>query len=118
MGTFLESLRREEVLRTGEPRKTSFLDSHPPTPERAETTANRARTLTWARTPDTQIDRDVHLRSLDGLVIGRNPAHGVFRDRRFLHPTLNCTAEIPAGWTAVHVNFIRCYPGMKADDAD
>ncbi|MHC4770063.1 MAG: hypothetical protein ACYTEI_15350, partial [Planctomycetota bacterium] len=105
MSLLLEGLEREEVLRTGEQRSPGFLDSHPPTPERAEATAKRATALTWARTAETESYPDAYLRRLNGIVIGRDPAKGVFRGRRFMHPVLNCSAEIPEGWTAAYVQW-------------
>jgi predicted Zn-dependent protease len=105
MSLLLEGLQREEILRTGEQRSPGFLDSHPPTPERAEATAKRATTLTWARTAATETYPDAFLRRLNGMVIGRDPARGVFRGRRFMHPVLNCSAEIPEGWTPAYVQW-------------
>jgi predicted Zn-dependent protease len=105
MAMLLEGLQREEVLRTGEERKPGFLDSHPPTPERAEATTQRAAALTWARTPETESSPDTYLRHLDGLVVGRDPARGVFQGRRFMHPGLNCSAEIPQGWTPAYLQW-------------
>ena len=105
MSLLLEGLEREEILRTGEQRSPGFLDSHPPTPERAEATARRATTLTWARTAETETYPGAYLRRLNGMVIGRDPAKGVFRGRRFMHPVLNCSAEIPEGWTPAYVQW-------------
>jgi predicted Zn-dependent protease len=105
MSLLLEGLEREEILRTGEQRSPGFLDSHPPTPERAEATAKRAATLAWSRTAETEPVSEVYLRRLDGIVIGRDPAKGVFRGRRFMHPVLNCSAEIPKGWTPAYVQW-------------
>ncbi|MHC4902574.1 MAG: M48 family metalloprotease [Planctomycetota bacterium] len=105
MSLLLEGLEREEILRTGEQRSPGFLDSHPPTPERAEATAKRATTLTWARTAETESYPDAYLRRLNGMVIGRDPAKGVFRGRRFMHPVLNCSAEIPEDWTPAYVQW-------------
>jgi predicted Zn-dependent protease len=105
MSMLLEGLEREEILRTGEQRSPGFLDSHPPTPERAEDTARRATTLAWARTAETETYPGEYLRRLDGMVLGRDPAKGVFQGRRFMHPVLNCSAEIPEGWTAAYVQW-------------
>jgi predicted Zn-dependent protease len=105
MSLLLEGLQREEILRTGEERKPGFLDSHPPTPERAEATAKRATALTWSRTAETEAYPAAYLRHLEGMVIGRDPARGVFRGRRFMHPGLNCSAEIPEGWTPAYVQW-------------
>jgi predicted Zn-dependent protease len=103
MSALLHSLGREEELQTGETRIPHFMDTHPPTPDRADATARRAASLTWTRSPETTIGRDEYLRRLDGLIVGANPAHGIIQDGRFLHPTLNCTVEIPRGWTAAHL---------------
>ena len=45
MASFLHTLERESVLRTGQVRPPSFLDSHPMTRERVQTTATRASEL-------------------------------------------------------------------------
>ena len=37
------------------------------------------------------------------MILGANPAQGVFQGGRFLHPTLNCTLKIPRGWTPTHL---------------
>ena len=42
--------------------------------------------------------RAAFLARLDGLVVGQNPANGVFVDRRFLHPELGFVWDVPAGW--------------------
>jgi predicted Zn-dependent protease len=105
MNLLLEGLEREEILRTGQERSPGFLDSHPPTPERAEATAKRAATLSWARTAETEPTPIIYLRRLDGIVIGRDPAKGVFQGRRFMHPGLNCSAEIPEGWIPAYIQW-------------
>jgi len=98
MAAFLDTLERESVLRTGQVRPPSFLDSHPVTRERVQTTATRARGL--ERTPGAPVARSTadFLGRIDGILVGADPAEGVFRDGRFLHPGLGFTFEPPPGW--------------------
>ncbi len=99
MSDLLDALGREEKLRPGDSHTPGFLDSHPPTPERAATTADRAATLPWSRTAETEPDRAAYLRQLEGLVVGRDPRQGIFVGVRLLHVLLDCSARIPAGWS-------------------
>ncbi len=105
MHTVLQSLERDQVLRVGESRGASFFDSHPPNPQRAATTAKQAAGLRWSRGPGTSPDRAAYLRRLDGLVVGHDPAQGVFRDELFLHPVLDYTLQMPEGWTTAHARW-------------
>jgi predicted Zn-dependent protease len=43
-------------------------------------------------------DQDNFLAQLDGLVVGENPAEGVFRKGRFLHSGLKFSLQFPKGW--------------------
>ena len=98
MSDLLDALGREEDLRQGDSPTPGFLDTHPPTPERAATTARRAATLAGSRTAGTEPDRAAYLRRLEGLAVGRDPRHGIFVGVRLLHALLDCSARIPAGW--------------------
>jgi Zn-dependent protease with chaperone function len=85
---FLHTLDREMTLLTGEERRPSFLDTHPMTADRVSKTAQRANTLT--RLPGSPVARDqadVFAR-IEGIVVGHDPAQGVFRENVFLHPEL------------------------------
>jgi predicted Zn-dependent protease len=42
------------------------------------------------------------LAQLDGLLVGDNPAEGVFRESAFLHPDLDLWVKFPADWTLVN----------------
>ncbi|MGH7335520.1 MAG: M48 family metalloprotease, partial [Candidatus Rokuibacteriota bacterium] len=96
---FLGTLGREEDLSRGGPRRPSFLDSHPATPERVAATAEHAREL--ARAPGVPIspDRAAFLRRLEGLVVGARAAEGVFDGPRFRHPDLDFTVGFPDRWS-------------------
>jgi len=97
MADFLHAIEREEALR-GDAQDRGFFRSHPTTPERVRRTQERAATLTRAEPRSIAPDRAAYLRKLEGLVVGEDPAHGVFRDQQFLHPDLDVTFEFPAGW--------------------
>ncbi|MEN9725919.1 MAG: hypothetical protein RL434_285 [Pseudomonadota bacterium] len=43
-----------------------------------------------------------YLDALEGLVFGLNPAGGIVRGQRFLHPQLDFVVEFPAGWRIVN----------------
>jgi predicted Zn-dependent protease len=43
-------------------------------------------------------DREAYLRRLEGLVVGEDPAEGVFENGRFLHPDLDFMLRVPDGW--------------------
>jgi len=102
MNDFLASLRNIERLLAGASRMPSFFDTHPPTNERTASTATRAQQLEWKRQPGVTRNREDYLRHLEGLVVGENPAEGVFENGRFLHPDLDFMLRVPDGWRFVN----------------
>jgi predicted Zn-dependent protease len=97
ISNFFVTLERETKLERGEQRP-SFFDSHPMTSERAQTTAARAKTLTVAPAPPIAATQSAFLGEFDGLLIGPDPAQGVIKGRRFLHPGLDLAIDFPSGW--------------------
>jgi predicted Zn-dependent protease len=95
---FFETLERQTTLEHGE-RLPSFFDSHPMSRERAQTTAARARTLTVTPAAPIASTQAVFLRKFENLLVGADPAQGVFRGQRFLHPGLDLALDFPPGWT-------------------
>jgi predicted Zn-dependent protease len=91
-----------ERLLAGASRLPGFFDTHPPTGERSAATATQAQHLGWQREPGVARDRADYLRRLAGLVVGENPAEGVYQDGRFLHPDLGFALRIPDGWRFVN----------------
>jgi predicted Zn-dependent protease len=79
-----------------------FFDTHPTTTERTASTATRAQDLVWTRRPGVTRNRDDYLRRLEGLVVGEDPAEGIFEDGRFVHPDLAFTLRVPDGWRFVN----------------
>jgi predicted Zn-dependent protease len=101
---FLRTLDRDLALLSDEKRRFNFLDSHPLTPDRVARSEERARQL--ARAPANPIagGRQAFLVKLDGIVVGPDPAQGVFEDRRFVHPELDLAIDFPAGWQTQNTN--------------
>jgi len=95
---YLTTLGRWSEAREGHASEPGFLDSHPSTPERIA--SSRAYAATLARSPSAGIavDREAFLRRIDGLVVGANPAEGVFRGAHFLQPDLGFSLRFPEGW--------------------
>jgi predicted Zn-dependent protease len=98
---FLHTLDREVERLSGEPAKFSFFADHPMTPDRVKATTERAKTLEW--TPGQPIASHAELLVLlDGLVVGPDPAQGVFENNLFLHPGLDLAVQFPADWKAMN----------------
>jgi predicted Zn-dependent protease len=98
ISTFLRTLEREEELRLGRPRPYSFFASHPTTPDRVSRTAKYAGELTAAPSHAVAKDRRALLAKLDGLLVGDDPAQGLFVETRFLQPDLDFALHFPSEW--------------------
>ncbi|MEO1236512.1 MAG: M48 family metalloprotease [Planctomycetota bacterium] len=95
---FLEQIAAHEQT-LGRPHEPTVFDTHPPTPSRIQNTRIHAISL-GVRTRPVPPD-PVFLRRLDGLIVGPNPAHGVFLGDRFVHPTRDLAVDFPEGWSAI-----------------
>jgi len=98
LSAFLATLEREVQLMSKDPRKPSFFDSHPATPDRVEKTAEHAKELKRADRPPISPSREAFLARLDGLVVGQRAANGVFVGNSFQHPDLNFFIQFPEKW--------------------
>lgn len=98
LSTFLASLGREVALHEKEPRKPSFFDTHPATPDRVANTARHATSLTRAARDPISPTREAYLARLDGLVVGPRAANGVFHETAFLHQDLNVFIKFQDKW--------------------
>lgn len=116
LSTFLANLEREVTLHEKEPRKPSFFDSHPATPDRVADTAHHAKSLTRATQDPISPTSEAYLARLDGIVVGPRAADGIFRETVFLHPDLNIFVQFPEKW--VHENapgkIVAAAPGKDA----
>ncbi len=100
---FLESLTKATDLRVDTPRRApSWLDTHPSTAGRASATAKNARKLTFTPADPIASGPDGFLRRIEGVLVGANPAEGIFEGQRFLHPDLRLTLVFPDGWATVN----------------
>jgi predicted Zn-dependent protease len=102
LGTFLDRLGQASELISGEKHRPGFFDTHPSTPDRVKRIFRDAQKIEWYRQPGVAKDSGAYLHQLDGLLLGVNPAVGVFRGREFLHPDLDLSLEIPADWSTVN----------------
>lgn len=101
LASFLERLGNVERLQLGFSRMPRFFDTHPGTVERAASARTRAREMTWVPTPEPVGD---HLALVEGLLLGTNPAEGVFDGSQFLHPDLGFQLRFPDGWKLVNTH--------------
>ncbi|HYB12390.1 MAG TPA: M48 family metalloprotease [Myxococcota bacterium] len=102
MAEFLKRLGGDERLMLGAQRIPGFFDTHPGTTERIASTETRGREINWTRTPAIAQNPEGYLHEIEGLVLGENPAEGIFRGSRFIHPDLDFTLTFPEGWTMVN----------------
>ncbi len=98
MSRFLQSLSREEVIERGSERKATFLDSHPATTERMQTTAADGAKLARADKPRIAPTQAAFFAKLDGLVVGEDPGAGIFQGGRFMHPKIRISVKLPDQW--------------------
>ncbi len=104
LASMLESLGREEKLRSGEERQSSFFDTHPATGERVAKTIQRATQLRTSPAHPIAKDRAALMAKLDGLLVGNNPAKGVFIEDDFMQPTLDFYMRFPPAWKKHNTN--------------
>jgi predicted Zn-dependent protease len=100
VSNFFEVLQR---LAEASDRETmpGWLSTHPDPGERVKST--RAAAQQWidelGLTPQQMVvNRDEHLRSIDGIVFGDNPRQGFIEDGRYNHPDLQFQIHFPSGW--------------------
>ena len=98
LATFLDTLGREETLLSDGPRKPSFFDSHPATPDRVKHTTKHAKDLKQVSREPIAASRDAFLAKLDGIVVGQRAANGIVQGSAYRHPDLNFFVQFPASW--------------------
>jgi predicted Zn-dependent protease len=98
LADFLGTLERAETLAASAPSRSSFFATHPSLPDRVATIETQARSLAYTHAAGITGSRAAFVRQLEGLVVGRNAANGVFAGRLFLHADLDLALEMPASW--------------------
>ncbi len=106
MPGFLEKLNQDSALQAkiagrspGEVDQTNIMATHPRTAERVARAMQAARVV---RVANPRIGRAEYLLQIDGIIYGDDPAQGVIRGRRFLHPGLAFTFEVPQGYSLIN----------------
>jgi len=101
MATFLEklgshsNLARKLAGKEGQPDpSTSWLSTHPRTPDRVKRAAEEAA----ATAADGKIGRNDYLRKIDGMIYGDDPSQGFVRGQKFIHPELRISFVAPPGY--------------------
>jgi predicted Zn-dependent protease len=90
----------EAVRRARKPSMPEFFDRHPSPSRRFTNAESRAAAL--AKSLPTTAAGMRPLPWLDGMLVGANPADGVFVGDRFLHHDLGYTLRLPRGWERLH----------------
>jgi predicted Zn-dependent protease len=111
----LDRMERFEQLLMGSERSFSFFASHPMTPTRVAEITEHAKGIAWTPRPGIAASGADLLGRLDGLLLGRNPADGIFRGQQFLHPDLDFFIEFPPRWKTMNT---RRLVGAIAPDED
>ena len=103
IATFMKKLDAYDRYEVGWSRLPSFLATHPTSPERSALAANRAASLEWEpATPVAAREPFDYYSMIDGLVLGENPAGGLFDDSLFIHPELRFSIRFPRGWSTMN----------------
>jgi predicted Zn-dependent protease len=100
MASFLTTLDQHARMQRGSSRRAGYFDTHPGSIERLTKAAVRYEHATPL--PDDERGREAYLEEVDGMVVGQNPAEGVFIGSRFLHPKMGFSMRFPDGWHTVN----------------
>ncbi|MFQ5690994.1 MAG: M48 family metalloprotease [Gemmatimonadota bacterium] len=92
-----EMLERQEEQAGGRG-VPGWLSTHPTPEHRVERLHAQVDTIPPARLKSARVGHDSFLKLLDGMVYGKNPRNGFFRDGRFLQPDLKFRFDFPEGW--------------------
>ena len=68
------------------------------TPGRVEKTAQRAKGLQPSDGRPVARSHSDFLSRIEGIVVGEDPAQGLFEEQKFMHPELDLALEFPVGW--------------------
>ncbi|MBP1685091.1 MAG: uncharacterized protein H6Q33_1234 [Deltaproteobacteria bacterium] len=99
MSRMLHTLEREETVRGGNPKRFSFLASHPTAPERVADNAEYAKGLPRAKQAPIKPSTSAFLESLVGIPTDGRAGDGVFKDTTFLHPRYDFAIRFPEKWS-------------------
>ncbi|MDB4303554.1 M48 family metalloprotease [Desulfosarcina sp.] len=103
LAVMLNNLSADVELLTGEEEKKSYFSTHPITPKRVEDIGKEIPKLEWSEKTSIAPDKESLYTKLEGMVIGQNPAHGIFDENVFKHPDLDLAITFPEKWETVNV---------------
>jgi len=112
IAAFMHTLQREEAL-LGAEGPPWFVRTHPLSEERVTEGTAHAAQLTVAPREPIAASHAGFLSRLDGLLVGENPAEGVFEGSVFLHPDLGLRMEFPREWKTTNA---RAFVAAQAAD--
>ena len=98
---FLQSLGRNSQQRSTNGQKVAvdFLATHPATPERVQAALMAARQISAPQSNDASIaERNRYLAAINGMIFGDDPADGLVRGSKFIHPRLGFAFSAPDGF--------------------
>ncbi len=98
MARFLDQMRDFSRLDFSYSQFPPFYATHPGTTERVTDATIRAQGLSFERAAVTEPEASGYLKRIEGLVLGENPAEGVFEGSTFLHPDLGFRIRYPQDW--------------------
>jgi len=104
LADILNSLSTDVELLTGEEEKKSYFSSHPITPKRVEDIDKEIPKLgDWTEKESIAPNKATLYSKFEGMVLGQNPAQGIFEENVFKHPDLNLAITFPEEWQTVNV---------------
>ncbi|HSN59815.1 MAG TPA: M48 family metalloprotease [Ferruginibacter sp.] len=98
MAGFFNTLSRQSEA-AGAEELPDFLSTHPNPGDRNVAVAKLA--TEWKKTlnlTNPQINRDIYLKRIEGLVYGEDPRQGYLENNVFYHPELKFQFNVPQGW--------------------
>jgi predicted Zn-dependent protease len=98
MSLVFASLQRLGQAQAQQSAIPSWLMTHPEPGDRIQAVERRLAEAGITGNQQLRIGGQTYLDQLDGLVYGRNPRNGFFRDDLFLHPDIRFQIRFPSGW--------------------
>tara|TARA_R110002072_G_scaffold19040_4_gene70539 strand:- start:2074 stop:3609 length:1536 start_codon:yes stop_codon:yes gene_type:complete len=101
MGSFLNNLQaksRLDATLAGNPDVADSFDIMQTHPRTADRVAAAVRLAAGTEVKNPLRARAIYLNKIDGMIYGDSPSQGFVRGRRFSHPQLRFTFQVPAGF--------------------
>lgn len=98
----LSKISAEVEMETGQAEKSTWLDSHPYTPDRVEDLDKVIKKLDYTKSNPSDAEHKEFIQHFEGICVGENPRNGVFQDGKFIHPDLAFTFSYPSKWQSIN----------------